>query len=330
MAESSTPVVSVRSNPGCLEHHPGLGHPETAQRVSVVLDALSARAEGRWVVDREHAIPSTEEILGVLSWLHDPGYIERVREASSGDEQWLDSHDCGVSKGTFDAAVAAAGLAMGAALDLVNGRVQRAFVVARPPGHHAHKDRASGYCFFNSVALAAEVVVRSWNRPVVIADFGAFHGDGTQEMFFDRAEIGFVSTHRYPAFPGSGGGNEIGEEAGRFTTCNVPLAGGSGDDVVCAAFDEALGEMCQRLQPAALIVSAGFDAHKDDPLGGMGVTEEGFRRLTASVVAAAEKWSSGRLLSFLEGGFELEALAKSARIHVEELSKWSIDIPRKG
>ncbi len=110
-------------------------------------------------------------------------------------------------------------------------------------------------------------------------------------------------------------------------TFNVPLAGGSNDDVVCEAFDEALKSMCERLQPAALLLSAGFDAHTDDPLGGMGVTEEGFRRLTASAVAAAESWSGGRLLSFLEGGFELEALAKSARIHVEELSKWSIEIP---
>ncbi len=329
MADSSAPAVSVRSHPLCLEHHPGIGHPETAQRVSVVLDALSARAEGRWVVDRESPLPSTEDVLGALSWIHDPEYIEKVREASDGSQQWLDSHDCGVSKGTFEAAVAAAGLAMKAALDLVNGHLARAFVVARPPGHHAHRNRASGYCFFNPVALAAEVVVRARNRPVVIADFGAFHGDGTQEMFIDRADVGVVSVHRYPAFPGSGGGDEVGEDEGRGMTRNVPLAKGSSDDVVCAAFDEALDSMCRSLRPSALLLSAGFDAHVDDPLGGMAVTEDGFRRLTASVVGAAERWSGGRLLSFLEGGFELEALAKSARIHVEELSKWSIEFPPK-
>ena len=329
MTEIATPVVSVRSHPLCLGHNPGLGHPESSQRISVVLDALSARVDGRWVVDRDHVLPPTEDILGVLPWVHDAEYIDRVRDASSSGEPWLDSHDCGVSEGTFDAAVAAAGLAMGAALDIVNERLLKAFVVARPPAHHAHHDKASGYCFFNSVAVAAEVVVRSWNRPVVIADFGAFHGDGTQEIFFDRADVGFVSVHRYPAFPGSGGGDEIGEEKGRGMTRNMPLAAGADDDIICAAFDEALKEMCVRLQPSVILVSAGFDAHKDDPLGGMVVTESGFQRLTRSVVEAAEKWSGGRLLSFLEGGFELEALAKSARIHVEEMAKSSIDILRE-
>jgi acetoin utilization deacetylase AcuC-like enzyme len=291
----------------------------------VVLDALLARAEGRWVVDGESPLPPDEDILGTLAWIHDPAYIERLREASAAGSGWLDSQDCGVSSGTFDAAVAAAGLAMQAALDLVNHRLQRAFIVARPPAHHAGRDRASGYCFFNSVALAAEVVVRSWNRPVVIADFGALHGDGTQQLFYASAEVGFVSVHRYPAFPGGGGGDEVGEGEGLGSTRNVPLAGGAGDDVFCTAFSGALDEICERMQPAAILLSAGFDAHCEDPVGGMKVTEAGFGRLTASVVGAANRWSDGRVLSFLEGGFELEALAKSARIHVEELAKTSID-----
>jgi acetoin utilization deacetylase AcuC-like enzyme len=291
----------------------------------VVLDALSARAEGRWVVDGESPLPPDEDILGTLAWIHDPAYIKRVSEASAAGGGWLDSQDCGVSSGTFDAAVAAAGLAMQAALDLVNYRLRRAFIVARPPAHHAGRDHASGYCFFNSVALAAEVVVRSWNRPVVIADFGALHGDGTQQHFYSSAEVGFVSVHRYPAFPGGGGGDEVGEGEGLGSTRNVPLAGGAGDDIFCTAFSGALDEICGRIQPAAILLSAGFDAHCEDPVGGMKVTEAGFGRLTASAVGAANLWSDGRVLSFLEGGFELEALAKSARIHVEELAKTSID-----
>ena len=317
--------LSVRSHPLCLEHQPGLGHPERSERAQVVLDAVSARAEGRWVVDRDSQLPPDEDTIGALAWIHDPEYIERVREASEVGSGWLDSHDCGVSSGTFDASVAAAGLAMQAALDLVNGRLQRAFMVIRPPAHHAGRDRASGYCIFNSVALAAEVVVRSWNRPVVIADFGALHGDGTQQHFFSRADVGFVSVHRYPAFPGSGGADEVGEGEGRETTRNVPLAGGAGDEVFCAAFEDALNEMCRRLQPAAIVLSAGFDAHRDDPLGGMQMSDSGFGRLTVAAINAAERWADGRVLSFLEGGFELEALAKSARIHVEELAKTSID-----
>ena len=317
--------LSVRSHTLCMEHRPGLGHPETPERAQVVLDALSARAEGRWVVDSESQLPPDEDTIGALAWIHDPEYIERVRETAAVGSGWLDSHDCGVSSGTFDAAVAAAGLGLRAALDLVNGRLRRAFMVVRPPAHHAGRDRASGYCFFNSVALAAEVVVRSLNRPVVIADFGAFHGDGTQQHFYSRADIGFVSVHRYPAFPGSGGADEIGEGEGRGTTRNVPLAAGSGDDIISTAFTEALDEICRSLQPAAVILSAGFDAHRADPLGGMEMSESGFGGLTAAVVHAAERWSEGRVLSFLEGGFELEALAKSARIHVEELAKTSTE-----
>ncbi len=319
------PLVSVRSHPLCLEHRPGLGHPETAQRVEVVLDALSARAEGRWVVDRESPLPAEQDVVGALAWVHDPAHIERVRSASVRGSGWLDSHDCGVSGGTFAAAVAASGLAMQAALDLVNRRLLRAFVVARPPAHHAGRDRASGYCFFNSVALAAEIVSRSWGRPVVIADFGAFHGDGTQQHFYDRGDVGFVSIHRYPAFPGTGGADETGEGEGERATRNVPLAAGADDEIFCAAFESALEEMCGRIRPAAILLSAGFDAHREDPLGGMSLTEGGFGRLTAAAVKEAERWSEGRLLSFLEGGFKLDALAKSARIHVEELANSSVE-----
>jgi acetoin utilization deacetylase AcuC-like enzyme len=322
-----TPLpVSVRSHPLVLEHRPGLGHPEVAARVQVVLDALSARAGGRWVVDRESPLPPEDTILGGLAWIHDRDHITRVREASARGHGWLDSEDCAVSAGTFDAAVAAAGLAMQAALDLVNGRVQRAFIVARPPGHHAHRGRAAGYCFFNSAALAAEVVTQAWNRPVVIADFGALHGGGTQELFYERGDVGVVSVHRYPGFSGGGGADETGHGPGRGATRNVPLAAGADDEVVGAAFEIALAEMCERLRPCAVLLSAGFDSHRDDPLGGLRLSEAGFARLTASAVRAARQWCGGRLLSILEGGFELEALAKSARIHVEELADRETDL----
>jgi acetoin utilization deacetylase AcuC-like enzyme len=329
MASTSEKVpVSVRSHPLCLEHRPGLGHPETAERVKVILDALSARVEGRWVVDRESPLPSEDDVVGALAWVHDKSYIERVRSAAARGSGWLDSHDCGVSDGTFAAAVAAAGLSMQAALDLVNSRVHRCFVVARPPSHHAGRDRAAGYCFFNSVALAAEVVSRAWGRPVVIADIGALHGDGTQRHFFARGDVGFVSVHRYPAFPGTGGADETGEKDGEGTTRNVPLAAGADDDIFVAAFDQAFAEVCDRMRPGAILLSAGFDAHRDDPLGGMAVTEDGFARLTAIAVREADRWSEGRLLSFLEGGFNLDALAKTARIHVEELAKSTAEKPQ--
>lgn len=323
VTESTPPLVSVRSHPWCLEHRPGLGHPEQPQRVRVVLDALGARVDNRWAIDHESPLPREEDISGVLKWVHDSEYIARVREAAERGSGFVDSEDCTVSKGTYRSAVAAAGLALQAALDLLNGRLERAFLVVRPPSHHARRDRAAGYCFLNSVAVAAEAVAQGWGRPVVVADIGALHGDGVQAHFYDRADVGFVSVHRFPAFPGSGGADETGSGAGAGTTRNVPVAGGSGDDVFCAAFEQALYEICGTLEPAAIVLAAGFDGHRSDPLGGLALTSDGFARLTSLAVDAAERWADGKILSFLEGGFELEALAKSARIHVEELAKTS-------
>ncbi len=327
MGISIRPIVSVRSHPWCFEHLPGPGHPEVPQRLRVVLDALAARSDGRWAVDRESPLPDAEDTVGVLKWIHDESYIDRVREASERGSGLLDSQDCTVSPGTYRSAVASAGLALQAALDLLNQRLERAFVAARPPGHHAHRDRAAGYCFFNPVALAADVVSQGWGRPVVVADFGALHGDGIQDHFYGRGDVGFVSVHRYPAFPGSGGADETGEGEGRGATRNVPVAEGSGDDVICTAFEQALLETCERLEPAAIVLAAGFDGHRADPIGGLSLTTGGFARLTAVAVDAATRWSGGKILSFLEGGFELEALAKSARIHVEELAKTSAHKP---
>ncbi len=328
-AQILEPLLSVRSHPWCLEHQPGLGHPEAPDRIQVILDAVSARVDGRWVVDRESPLPREEDIVGVLKWIHDEDYIDRVREAAEKGSGWLDSEDCRVSAGTFRSALAAAGLALQAAIDLLNERIVRSFVVARPPSHHAQHDRASGYCFFNTAAIAAEVVARGWGQGVVVADLGALHGDGLQQHFYDREDVGFVSVHRYPAFPGSGGADETGDGPGVGLTRNVPLAAGSDDEIVCGAFEHALFDICGAIKPAAIILATGLDAHRDDPLGGMQMTEMGLGRLTTIAVRAAEYWTGGRLLSILEGGFELEALAKSARIHVEELAKTESEIPEQ-
>jgi acetoin utilization deacetylase AcuC-like enzyme len=288
----------------------------------VVLDALENTATGRWTVDRRAPLPQDDDVVGVLKWVHDAAYIDRVRLASLEGHGWLDTHDCRVSRGTFGAAVAAAGLAMNAALDLVNGRLLRGFVVLRPPSHHAERAAARGYCFFNSVALAAEIIAQSWSKPVLIVDFDAHHGNGTQQHFFDRPDVGYVSVHGFPGFPGTGTADEIGEGRAAGTTRNLPLAKGADDAVFCTAFEGAMEEVGSRIRPAVIVVSAGFDAHPADPLGGMRVTEAGFRRLSAAVAAAAQRWSEGRVLSFLEGGFDLQALANCARIHVEELAVW--------
>jgi acetoin utilization deacetylase AcuC-like enzyme len=211
-------------------------------------------------------------------------------------------------------------LALQASLDVVNRRLERSFVVARPPSHHAERSRARGYCFFNTVALAAEVIVRSWNQPVLVVDFDALHGNGTQNHFWDHGDVGYLSVHRYPFFPGSGTADEVGAGPGTGAIRNIPLASGADDETFCTAFQRGLDDIAARMQPSALVVSAGFNAHGGDPIGGMELTEEGFRRMTRAIVAAADRWAGGKILSFLEGGFDLGILSRAARVHVEELA----------
>lgn len=322
--------LEIRSHPRCLEHQPGLGHPEQPSRLSAVLRALEAPPDGRWRLLPESPLPSDDDILGVLAWVHDAAYIERVRTAAASGAGWLDSEDCVVSQGSFAAATAAAGLALQAGLDLVNRRVDRVFVAARPPAHHAERARARGYCFFNGVAVAAEVIVRAWNRPVLIVDFDALHGNGTQLQFWERGDVGYLSVHRYPWFPGTGTADQIGSGPGRGTTRNVPLAEGADDDIFCTALERALDELAERLQPAALVLSAGFNAHHSDPTGGMRLTAAGYRRLTRAVMGAASSFAEGRVLSFLEGGFTPVALAEGARAHVEGMAESGLPAPNAG
>ncbi|NOZ79985.1 MAG: histone deacetylase [Acidobacteria bacterium] len=312
--------VIVRSHPDVLGHLPTLGHPEMPARVRAVLEGLQPHPEG-WEIEPEAALPPDGDVIGVLRWLHDPALIERVRGAVAAGQRFVDAEDNPVSKGTWRAALSAAGLAVSTALDLVNGRLRRAFLALRPPGHHAGRNRAMGYCFFNNVALAAEVIARASQAPVLIVDFDVHHGNGTQALFWERPDVGYLSVHRYPFYPGSGAGDETGAGAGLGTTLNVPLAAGADDDTFAGALEAALDDLGRRLKPAAILVSAGFDAHETDPLGGMHVTDEGYRRMTRAIVQAADAWSQGRVLSVLEGGYDLEALASASRAHVEELAR---------
>ena len=322
-ATSVVKPCEVRSHPDCLLHAPGLGHPESRERLEAVLAALEPAPSDGWVLRREVPLPPPDDVLGALRWCHSAEHLEKVRQASERAPGWVDTPDCGVSRDSWRAATAAAGVALSAALDLVNRRIDRAFLAVRPPAHLAMRDAASGYCLLNHIAVAVEVVVRSLNAPVLVVDIDALHGNGLQSMFLDRAEVGVVSVHRYPGFPGTGGGDEIGVGPGEGTTLNVPLVAGSTDDVVVPAALEAAERMSRRLlTPAVAVIAAGFDAHVDDPVGSMAMTEDGFRALSRGLVEIAERWCNGRVLSFLEGGFEPDSLAKSARVHVEELSQW--------
>ena len=310
--------VRILSHPDCNEHQPGLGHPERPERIATILRALDGLPAP---TDRtEVVLPSEDDTLGALRWIHDAEYIDRVRQACEEAPAHVDTADCSVGPQSWKSLVAAPGITLRAALDQANGKSPRAFVVARPPSHHAERNRAAGYCFFNSTALAAEVLTRASGGPVLIVDIDAHHGNGTQKHFWKRNDVAFLSIHQYPAFPGTGGADEIGEGPGHGLTRNVPLASGATDDTIATALECALEELGARIRPAAVVVSAGFSGHRDDPVSGFQMTEDGFRRLTRAITQAADTWSEGRILSILEGGYDLEALAASAAAHVEALA----------
>jgi acetoin utilization deacetylase AcuC-like enzyme len=210
-----------------------------------------------------------------------------------------------------------------AAVDAVmDGKVRNVFCAVRPPGHHATRDRAMGFCLFNNVAVAARYVQeRHGLRRVLIVDWDAHHGNGTQEAFYGDNEVLYFSTHQFPCYPGSGSAGETGEGAGKGFTVNVPMQAGSGDAEYLRAFREVLVPEADKFRPEFVILSAGFDAHEGDPITDLGVTTTGFAQLTDIVKGIAEKHCGGRLVSVLEGGYDLKNLGDSVVAHVKELMR---------
>jgi acetoin utilization deacetylase AcuC-like enzyme len=222
-----------------------------------------------------------------------------------------------MSSGSLAAAYLAAGGALAAADAIVAGSVEHAFCAVRPPGHHAEHDRAMGFCLFNNVAIAARYLQRRYAMArVLIVDWDVHHGNGTQHTFEDDPTVLFFSTHQYPFYPGTGRATETGQGRGAGATINVPMNAGEGDDTYREVFQKVLLPAADVFQPDFVIVSAGFDAHKDDPLASMGLTDEGYADLTRMVVSIARRHSRGRLLSCLEGGYNLQALAASVERHL--------------
>jgi acetoin utilization deacetylase AcuC-like enzyme len=199
-------------------------------------------------------------------------------------------------------------------------KVTNAFCAVRPPGHHALKDKAMGFCIFNNVAIGTKYIQEKYNLPkVLIVDWDVHHGNGTQAAFYDDPNVLYFSVHQYPFYPGSGSQAEQGTGKGLHTVINVPLSAGSGDDSYVKAFEEKLVPAASSFAPDFVLVSAGFDAHEDDLLGGMKVTDRGFAKLTQITKSIAEKFCAGRLVSVLEGGYGLDGLAASVEAHIRVL-----------
>ena len=311
---SSAAMLRVFTDRRCLAHRAPRGYPERPDRLSGILDLLRQRG---FPVD-DGGPREDEAVIAAITAIHDPEYVERFRRAVLRGDSLLDSADNPLSDDTWTAALAAVSATLRAADHAARGKP--AFAAVRPPGHHAERALAMGFCFFNNVAVAAEHLRRQGASRVAIFDFDVHHGNGTQHLFESRADVFYASTHQYPFYPGTGAASEAGTGAGVGFTLNVPLPAGTGDAGYAAAIDGKVLPALRQFAPDVLLLSAGFDAWQGDPLGGMAVTEAGFARWGEELRALAEEVCGGRLLAVLEGGYDLVNLARLVAVHLDGLS----------
>ncbi len=278
-------------------------HPENRERLHVALTHLE---ETGWI-DRLFALefgPASDE---QVEWLHDADYLEYLRSicAHGGDTFGVDTI---ATETTCDAALLAAGGCIAAAQVSVGDGPHRSVCLVRPPGHHARPDTAMGFCFLNNVALAAEAAIRSGVERVAIVDFDVHHGNGTQEMFYHRRDVLYISLHEYGLFPGTGNLDEVGVEEGAGFNINIPLLPGAGDGHYRTAFATVVVPALDEYQPQLVLVSAGYDIHHSDRIAHMNCSVRAFHDMTADLVSAAERHSGGRIVVVLEGGYSLDWL----------------------
>lgn len=305
-----------------LEHETGPGFPESPNRL-------------RWLTAHLESLPLSARLLRMtpddgidpVPWIaefHDKGYIEALREACRNGEKFLGgSSDSPISARSWDVAVRAVGAALSAVDAVMEGRARNAFAAVRPPGHHAMPDSAKGFCLFGNAAIAARYAQKKHGiERVMIIDWDVHHGDGTQKMTYEDPTIFYYSTHQYPFYPGpSGAADKTGEGKGKGFNLNVPLAAGSGDQAVLSAFRNELTQAFRRFRPQFVIISAGFDAHEADPLGGLGWTSGVYGQLTGIVRELCREQGHERIVSVLEGGYSKQGMTEGVAAHLEALAE---------
>ena len=303
-------------DPRYLEHDMGMGHPESPNRLRAIVQQLEQSGTMAQLIRIAPRMAEDEWITKI----HTAAYLASLKQHAPTSGRVSLDPDTSMSPGSLTAAYLAAGGALAGVDAIMNNEAEHVFCAVRPPGHHAEAGRAMGFCLLNNVAIAARYAQKKHGLSrVLIVDWDVHHGNGTQHSFEEDPSVLFFSTHQYPHYPGTGRASERGTEAGEGFTINVPMEAGEGDETYHAIFQKALVPAADDFKPDFVIVSAGFDAHRDDPLASMGLTEEGYADLTKIVAGIAKRHAHGRILSSLEGGYNLTALAASVDSHIKAL-----------
>jgi acetoin utilization deacetylase AcuC-like enzyme len=305
--------TGVVIDPRYQEHDTGPGHPECAQRIAALLPVVDPSTHGMI------AVPARLASGDELALVHDGAYVEEVA-ATQHKPRFAFDADTPTSLRSFHTSCLAAGGFLALLDAIMAAQVDNGFAFVRPPGHHAERHRAMGFCLFNNVAVGAEYLRRRHGiRRILIVDWDLHHGNGTQHMFEADPEVMYVSTHQYPFYPGTGALEEVGRRDGEGRTVNLPFPAGCGDAEYEDAFAHIIAPIAHQFEPEFVLISAGFDAHARDPLGGMLVTEVGFEAMTRVLLEIARLYAHGRCAAILEGGYDLTAIRASAAVVLHEM-----------
>jgi acetoin utilization deacetylase AcuC-like enzyme len=301
-----------------LKHKTGFMHPEHEGRLVAIIDHL--QKTGLWS-SLLHITPTPADVKWVLK-VHTAEHAKFVKEMCEDGETVLDQGDTHVCEVSYNVALLAVGGVLAGVDAVMSGQAQNAFCAVRPPGHHAESSRAMGFCLFNNVAVGARYTQLHYKLDrVAIVDWDVHHGNGTQEIFYDDPSVLYISTHQYPYYPGTGSAQEVGEGKGKGTTLNVPLRAGTTAEKYLERFQRMVIPALEDFKPEMLFISAGFDAHRDDPLAGILLTEETYTEMTKMVREIADKHCRGKIVSVLEGGYDLNALPRCVEAHLRVLAK---------
>ena len=299
-----------------LQHITDAYHPENPKRLQHIYSMLDSLDQDGLAYIQPR--PATHEEIALV---HDPAYIESIARTQGVALHHIDS-DTSTSPRSYEAACMAAGGVLELADAIQTSKVNSGFAFVRPPGHHAERSRAMGFCIFNNIAICARYLEKKYNlKSILIVDFDIHHGNGTQNAFYNDRSVLYFSTHLFPYFPGSGWFEEIGAGDGRGYTVNVPMNHGMGDEDYLYAFRDVLLPISELFVPDMVLVSAGFDPYYNDPLGGMVVTEGGFAAMTKAILDIADKHCNGKALFVLEGGYDLKGLSSSVKAVLMELQR---------